>query len=127
SYPITILILLGATNAFNLLDGLDGLAAGCASLSLLAIAALALITTTEVDLLIVVLALLGGILGFLRYNTHPAIVYMGDAGSQFLGFVIGILAVILVDSSGGELRPALILPLMGLPVIDTGMVMLLRI
>lgn len=125
--PLTILILLGATNAFNLLDGLDGLAAGCASLSLLAIAALALVSTPEANLVVVILASLGGILGFLRYNTHPAVVYMGDAGSQFLGFVIGALAILLIDSGGGALRPALILPLLGLPVIDTAMVMLLRI
>lgn len=127
SLPITLILLLGSTNAFNLLDGLDGLAAGCASLSLAAIAALALIFSDDANVVIIAAAVLGGILGFLRYNTYPAIVYMGDAGSQFLGFVIGVLAIMLVERSHGLLSPASILPLLGLPVIDTIMVMLLRI
>lgn len=127
AFPLTILLLLGATNAFNLLDGLDGLAAGCASLSLAAIMALALVTDGGIDIILLAAAALGGILGFLRHNTHPAVVYMGDAGSQFLGFTIGGLAIILVERSDGQLSPALILPLLGLPVIDTAMVMLLRI
>lgn len=127
AFPLTILLLLGATNAFNLLDGLDGLAAGCASLSLAAIMALALINEGGVDITLLAAAALGGILGFLRHNTHPAVIYMGDAGSQFLGFTIGGLAIILVEHSAGLLSPALILPLLGLPVIDTAMVIILRI
>lgn len=127
SLPITVILLLGSTNAFNLLDGLDGLAAGCASLSLAAVMALALILGNEPHVVIIAVAALGGILGFLRYNTHPAIVYMGDAGSQFLGFTIGVLALMLVELSGGRLSSATILPLLGLPVIDTIMVIVLRL
>ena len=125
--PLTVIFLLASTNAFNLLDGLDGLAAGCGILSLAAIGALALTSPEGGSVILIAAAALGGILGFLRYNTHPAIVYMGDAGSQFLGFAIGALAILLIEGSGGQLSPALALPMLGLPVIDTALVMATRI
>ena len=125
--PLTVIFLLASTNAFNLLDGLDGLAAGCGILSLAAIGVLALTLPEGGSVIFIAAAALGGILGFLRYNTHPAIVYMGDAGSQFLGFAIGALAILLVERSGGQLSPALALPMLGLPVIDTALVIATRI
>ena len=125
--PLTVIFLLASTNAFNLLDGLDGLAAGCGILSLAAIGVLALMSPEGGSVIFIAAAALGGILGFLRYNTHPAIVYMGDAGSQFLGFAIGALAILLIEGSDGQLSPALALPMLGLPVIDTALVMATRI
>ena len=125
--PLTVIFLLASTNAFNLLDGLDGLAAGCGILSLAAVGVLALTLPEGGSVIFIAAAALGGILGFLRYNTHPAIVYMGDAGSQFLGFAIGALAILLVERSGGQLSPALALPMLGLPVIDTALVIAKRI
>jgi UDP-GlcNAc:undecaprenyl-phosphate GlcNAc-1-phosphate transferase len=124
---LTVIFLLASTNAFNLLDGLDGLAAGCGILSLAAIGVLALMSPEGGSVVFIAAAALGGILGFLRYNTHPAIVYMGDAGSQFLGFAIGALAILLIEGSGGRLSPALALPVLGLPVLDTALVMAARI
>lgn len=124
---LTVLFLLASTNAFNLLDGLDGLAAGCGILSLAAIGVMSLTSVEGGSVVFIAAAALGGILGFLRYNTHPAIVYMGDAGSQFLGFSIGALAILLIERSGGQHSPALVLPLLGLPVIDTALVMVTRI
>ena len=124
---LTVLFLLASTNAFNLLDGLDGLAAGCGILSLAAIGVLSLTSVEGGSVVFIAAAALGGILGFLRYNTHPAIVYMGDAGSQFLGFSIGALAILLIERSGGQYSPALVLPLLGLPIIDTALVMVTRI
>jgi UDP-GlcNAc:undecaprenyl-phosphate/decaprenyl-phosphate GlcNAc-1-phosphate transferase len=123
---LTVLFLLASTNAYNLLDGLDGLAAGCGILSLTAIGVLALTSLEGGSIVFIAAAALGGILGFLRYNTHPAIVYMGDAGSQFLGFAIGALAILLIERSGGQLSPALALPILGLPVLDTALVMATR-
>jgi UDP-GlcNAc:undecaprenyl-phosphate/decaprenyl-phosphate GlcNAc-1-phosphate transferase len=124
---LTVIFLLASTNAFNLLDGLDGLAAGCGILSLVAVGVLALTSLEGGSVLFIAAAALGGVLGFLRYNTHPAIVYMGDAGSQFLGFAIGALTILLIERSAGELSPALALPVLGLPVIDTALVMITRI
>ena len=81
--PLTIIFLVGASNAVNLSDGLDGLAGGLAFLSFAGIAYLSYLSH---DLTILVLAsgFLGGLLGFLRYNTYPARIFMGDAGSQLL-------------------------------------------
>ncbi len=122
SYPLTLLFLLGITNAVNLFDGLDGLAGGCVMLSLAAIAVLAHQGDGRGVVLIAVAAA-GGIFGFLRYNTHPASVFMGDGGSQFLGFTAAVLAVLLVQVCHPALNPGIILFLLGLPILDTLMVM----
>lgn len=124
--PITFLFLLGATNAINLFDGLDGLAGGCALLSLGAIALLDL-SAGGSSVLLVVAALAGGILGFLRFNAHPAVVFMGDAGSQLLGFLIAAMSILLVDQSNLALNPGIVLLILGYPIFDTLQVMILRV
>ena len=98
SCGVTALFLVAATNAVNLSDGLDGLAGGCVMLTLLAIALLAY-PANGLALMIVAAALTGALLGFLRYNTHPAIVFLGDTGSMFLGFLSAVLAILLVGTS----------------------------
>ena len=118
SYPLTALFLLGVTNAVNLFDGLDGLAGGCVLLTLSALAALAYLGQGFPVTLIVV-AIAGSIFGFLRYNTHPASVFMGDAGSQFLGFTTAVLMILLIERCDHALIPGLALLLLGLPRLDT--------
>lgn len=126
AYPATALIVLGVTNAINLTDGLDGLAAGCTLLTLAMIAFLAY-QSDHRPVLLLALTVMGGILGFLRYNTHPAIVFLGDAGSQFLGFITAALTIFLVERVNQALSPALPLLLLGLPILDTLWVVTLRI
>jgi UDP-GlcNAc:undecaprenyl-phosphate GlcNAc-1-phosphate transferase len=116
--PLTMLVLLGVTNAFNLTDGLDGLAGGTALLSFGGIAYLAYLSGDTV-IMFVMVSVLGGLLGFLRFNTYPARVFMGDGGSQFLGFALGLSAILLTDPSRGPYTPALALLLIGLPLLDT--------
>lgn len=125
SYPITFFFILGITNAVNLSDGLDGLAAGNTLISLLLIAILS-IQTGNPACLVMAAAIMGGLLGFLRYNTHPARVFLGDTGSQFLGFVTASLAIIVTQSEYSALNPTLPLLILGLPVLDTLMVMVIR-
>lgn len=93
SIPITLLWIIGITNAINLIDGLDGLAAGVSSIVLTTISALAIV---QGDIFIVALgiALLGGTLGFLVHNFHPAKIFMGDTGALFLGFMIGVISLL---------------------------------
>lgn len=124
--PFTAFALVGITNAINLSDGMDGLAGG---ISLLSIGCLALLAYQGGDgpVVIVALALMGAIFGFLRYNTFPARLFMGDAGSQFLGFSAGVLAVIVTQSSDPALSPTLPLLILGLPILDTLKVMFGRI
>ena len=86
-------------------------------LSLIVIAFLAYIAEGIIAMTIAA-ATIGGILGFLRYNTHPAQVFMGDAGSQFLGFTLGFLAILLIQKLNPAMSPAVALLILGLPVID---------
>jgi UDP-GlcNAc:undecaprenyl-phosphate/decaprenyl-phosphate GlcNAc-1-phosphate transferase len=124
--PFTILILLATTNAINLSDGLDGLAGGVTLLSLGTIALLAH-SAEAWTILITSLAVIGSVFGFLRFNTHPATVFMGDTGSQFLGFIVGVLTIQLTQSAAPALSSVLPFMLLGLPIIDTLMVMAQRI
>ena len=123
SIPLTIFALLGITNAINLADGLAG------GSTLLSIGTLSLLAYLAGDstLLILSMAVMGSIIGFLRYNTYPAQVFMGDAGSQFLGFALGVLVIILTQQSSPILSPSMPLLLLGLPLIDTFLVMGQRI
>ncbi|ABB31739.1 Glycosyl transferase, family 4, conserved region [Geobacter metallireducens RCH3] len=122
--PLTILAIVGVTNAVNMADGLDGLAGGICLLIFCAIGYLAFLDG-NVSIGLVALAMAGVIFGFLRFNTHPASIFMGDAGSQFLGFSAVTLALGLTQESD-SLSPLLPLLLLGLPVLDTLTVMAIR-
>ena len=115
--PLTVISIVGMINAINHSDGLDGLAGGESLMSLAGIAWLAWQAEGMVVLL-VALAAMGGILGFLRYNSHPAQVFMGDGGSQFLGFTLGVLVVLLTQDVNPALSPAVAALLLGLPIVD---------
>ncbi len=122
---ILFIFLLGVSNAINLSDGLDGLAAGITMISLGLIALLA----SDAELMsvfIVALALMGALMGFLRYNTHPAQVFMGDTGSQFIGYTSAALAIYLSQNSLSAISPVLPVLILGIPIMDTLMVMSVR-
>jgi UDP-GlcNAc:undecaprenyl-phosphate/decaprenyl-phosphate GlcNAc-1-phosphate transferase len=125
SLPLTFLFLVGCTNAFNLADGLDGLAGGMATLCLCGTALLAY-TVGNNEVGSVALLMVGALIGFLRFNTHPARVFMGDAGSQMLGFAAAVLVLMLTQDQQLALSTALPLLLLGVPIIDTLMVMSVR-
>ena len=126
NFLILFVFLLGVSNAINLSDGLDGLAAGITMISLGLIALLS--SNTEItSVLIVAMALMGALMGFLRFNTHPAQVFMGDTGSQFIGYTSAALAVYLSQNSVAAISPVLPVLILGLPIMDTLMVMSVRI
>ncbi len=128
--PFTLVALLGMINAINHSDGLDGLAGGESLFSLGAIALLAILAKQAgadgVLVFTIAVAVIGGLLGFLRYNTHPARVFMGDSGSQFLGYTLGCLAILLAQKVDPRLSPTVVLLLLGLPIIDILMVLAKR-
>jgi UDP-GlcNAc:undecaprenyl-phosphate GlcNAc-1-phosphate transferase len=126
SAMVTFVFLIGVTNAINLADGLDGLAGGMA---LLCLCAIALFSVASGNTAVTHIALIeaGAVLGFLRFNTHPARVFMGDCGSQMLGLSVGALALLATQGETCALSAALPLLLLGLPIIDTLTVMLTRI
>jgi UDP-GlcNAc:undecaprenyl-phosphate GlcNAc-1-phosphate transferase len=115
--PFTLFALLGMINAINHSDGLDGLAGGESLFSLGAIALLAILAehagSDGVVVFTIAVAVIGGLLGFLRYNTHPARVFMGDSGSQFLGYTLGCLAILLTQRVDPKLSPTVVLLLLG--------------
>ncbi len=124
--PFTFFVLLGAMNAINLSDGLDGLAGGGALLSLGVIAILGY-QAEDVSFVMITLAVMGAVFGFLRFNTHPAVIFMGDTGSQFLGFAIGVLAIILIQDVNPVLSPSIGMVILGLPILDTFIVICTRL
>jgi UDP-GlcNAc:undecaprenyl-phosphate GlcNAc-1-phosphate transferase len=123
--PLTFLWLVGMTNAFNIIDVMDGLSAGVALFASLAFFSVSLLNG-RMTIAIVAITLAGCLIGFLRYNFHPARIYMGDAGSMFLGFMIGALAINGAYTERdvlGFLTPIVIL---GIPIFDTCQVMIAR-
>lgn len=122
----TVFAMVGMINAINHSDGLDGLAGGESLLSLGAIAYLAF-QAQDLIVVFIAVATIGGVFGFLRFNSHPARVFMGDSGSQVLGFTLGFLAVYLTQVSNPALSPAVAALLLGLPVVDIISVFVQRI
>jgi UDP-GlcNAc:undecaprenyl-phosphate GlcNAc-1-phosphate transferase len=122
---ITLVWIVGVTNAINLLDGLDGLAGGVAAIIGTSLLAFALIQGNTL-MVIVTSATVGACLGFLRHNWAPARIYMGDSGSLTLGFLLAVVS--LHASIKGAATVAILVPLLalGLPVIDTLLVMVVR-
>ncbi|NOS77006.1 MAG: undecaprenyl/decaprenyl-phosphate alpha-N-acetylglucosaminyl 1-phosphate transferase [Nitrospira sp.] len=123
---VTMIVIVGMTNAVNLADGLDGLAGGLSLISFAGIAYLAYQANDQMLMLLMV-SVLGSLLGFLRFNTYPARVFMGDAGSQFLGHYLAVAAILLIDPARAPYSPLLVLFLWGIPLLDTVGVMGQRI
>jgi UDP-GlcNAc:undecaprenyl-phosphate GlcNAc-1-phosphate transferase len=115
--PFTVFALVGVMNAINHSDGLDGLAGGESLLSMTAVAYLAYLADGG-GVMLLAAAVIGGVFGFLRFNTHPAQVFMGDSGSQFIGYSVGILSVLLTQEVNTSLSMALPLLIIGLPIVD---------
>lgn len=125
SIPLTLITIVGVTNAINLSDGLDGLAGGICLLSFSCLAFIAYLSENHFVAILSV-AIAGAIFGFLRFNTYPASIFMGDTGSQFLGFSLIVLSLKLTQSNT-PLSPLLPLIILGFPVLDTLSVMAQRL
>ncbi|HWR53009.1 MAG TPA: MraY family glycosyltransferase [Bryobacteraceae bacterium] len=122
---LTLLWLIACTNAFNLIDGLDGLAAGIGLFATLTTFVAGLLHG-DFGLALATAPLAGALIGFLRYNFNPATVFLGDAGSLFVGFLLGCYSVIWSHKSTTIL--GMVAPLMALavPICDTGLAVLRR-
>ncbi len=118
SYPLTILWIIGVTNAVNLIDGLDGLAAGVSAIAAITLGIVSLIEgVTAIAFIPFILA--ASILGFLKYNFHPAQIFMGDTGSLFLGFNLATIAIIGLTKSATVISLFLPIVILGIPIMDT--------
>lgn len=126
SYLVTILWLVGITNAFNLIDGMDGLAAGAALFSSLVILAVSVSQQRTLSI-VVTLVLCGSLAGFLRYNFNPASIFLGDSGALFIGFLLAALSVL--GTQKATTAVAVVVPILafGFPVVDTTITMARRL
>lgn len=117
SYPLTLLWIVGVTNAINLIDGLDGLASGVSGIATASIMGLALLMG-NVTVILVCVVLLGAIIGFMFYNFYPAKIFMGDSGALFLGFTLATLSILEFKQAAlvTFLVPIFVL---GVPISDT--------
>lgn len=123
--PLTLLWIVGVTNAFNLIDGLDGLATGIAVVALGGTFAVSLLLGNG-DVALVCAALGGALLGFLRYNFRPARIFLGDSGSLFVGFMLAVLSVHGSTKSATAVLVAVPLLVLALPLMDTALAIVRR-
>jgi UDP-GlcNAc:undecaprenyl-phosphate GlcNAc-1-phosphate transferase len=120
AYPLTVLWIIGITNAINLIDGLDGLAGGVIAIVSVTIIIICVLNK-YIFPAIIISALLGGIIGFLPYNFYPSKILMGDSGSLFAGTILATLS--LKTAHKAPLGIALMIPIifLAIPVMDTAL------
>jgi UDP-GlcNAc:undecaprenyl-phosphate GlcNAc-1-phosphate transferase len=122
---VTLIWIVGITNAVNLIDGMDGLASGLCFNASVGIGAIALLTGKP-GLAIICVVIAGGLLGFLRYNAEPARTYLGDSGSMLLGFTLAVISI--MQSAKTSTFLVLVIPvlLLAIPMADTALAFLRR-
>lgn len=123
--PLTIIWVVGITNALNLIDGLDGLAAGVAFISAVTIFIIALMNN-RVEAAVLTSILAGSILGFLPYNFNPATIFMGDTGAQLLGFLLAAISIEGAIKSAAAFAIAVPILALGIPIYDVLFAMIRR-
>jgi UDP-GlcNAc:undecaprenyl-phosphate GlcNAc-1-phosphate transferase len=116
--PVTVFCIVGVTNAINMIDGLDGLAGGITLIGLISFAILSYLGS-HAEMLILCVALGGAVLGFLKYNWAPAKLFMGDAGSLFLGFALAFASIHTTQGEGSVVNPVVPLLILAVPITDT--------
>ncbi len=126
-FPATIIWVLIVTNALNLIDGLDGLSAGIASIAATSLLIIFISTSLSLEAIVITATLVGATLGFLPYNFNPAKTFMGDVGSNFLGFTLATVSIL--GFAKGYTIIAIVVPIlaMGVPIFDTLFAMIRRI
>ena len=126
SVPLTLLWIIACTNAMNLIDGLDGLAVGVASISALTMLVVSLIVS-EPTVSLLLAALTGACLGFMPFNLNPAKIFMGDVGSQLLGFVLSTVSILGLFKLHAVITFFVPLLALALPLADTAFAFFRRI
>ena len=127
SVIITFFWIIGVTNALNLIDGLDGLATGVSAIATLALTIVFMLNGSGELPIIITAALLGGLLGFLPYNFNPAKTFMGDTGSNFLGFTLATVSMIGMAKTYTVMAIIIPVVILGLPIFDTLFAIIRRI
>ncbi|MEG1441999.1 MAG: MraY family glycosyltransferase, partial [Oscillospiraceae bacterium] len=118
SCAVTLVWIVGVTNAVNLIDGLDGLAVGVSSIASMSLLALTLLSD-NLNVAIITAAVAGAGIGFLPYNFNPAKIFMGDTGALFLGFILACISVEGFLKMSAVISFAIPILILGLPIFDT--------
>lgn len=126
SVPLTVFWLVAVMNTINLIDGLDGLAAGLSGIASLTLLTVAL-RQSEPAVAILAAAVAGSAAAFLRFNFNPAKIFMGDTGSLFLGYMLGVLAVVGTLKDATTIALAIPILALGIPIFDTGFAIVRRV
>lgn len=126
SIPVTIIWIVAITNAVNFIDGLDGLAVGVSAISTASLLIIALMVG-EMNIAVILAALLGACLGFVPYNKNPAKIFMGDTGSTFLGFILATLSIQGLFKLYAIISFAVPFLILGIPIFDICFAFLRRI
>lgn len=127
SVPITVIWIVGLTNAVNFIDGLDGLACGVSAISSASLFLVMLLSGSSVAHCTITAILVGSCVGFLPFNINPAKIFMGDTGALFLGYSLSILSVVGVFKTDMILAFFIPLSIFGLPLADTAIAIIRRI
>jgi len=114
---LTVIWLVAIINAFNLIDGLDGLASGLAIISAVGLCGILLMQQVPGQVLLLI-GFIGACLGFLRYNFHPASVFLGDTGSMFLGFTLGVVSLQTFNKNTFLISLTIPIMVLGVPIYD---------
>jgi UDP-GlcNAc:undecaprenyl-phosphate GlcNAc-1-phosphate transferase len=127
-YPLTVLWIVGMTNAVNLIDGLDGLAAGVSSIAAVSLGIVAWLEGADGYFQAAMLAfiLAAATLGFFRHNFYPAKIFMGDTGSLFLGFNLAAIAILSLTKGATAISLFLPVYIFGIPIADTSFAIVRR-
>lgn len=123
---LTVLWLVGVSNALNLIDMMDGLSSGVGAIASLGFALLGFIQGQHAIVLLGC-ALAGALLGFLRYNFYPARIFMGDMGSLFTGFMLGGMGIVVANGQGGLEGNLIAGLILGIPLFELVFVAIMRI
>lgn len=116
---LTIGWIVGITNAINLIDGLDGLSSGITLISCLSLLIIFVLNGSPIIAVILITALAGGIVGFLPFNFNPAKTFIGDTGSNFLGYSLAVISILGVAKTYTAVVIIAPLIILGLPIFDT--------
>jgi len=126
SIPITVLWIVGITNAVNLIDGLDGLANGVSAISATTVLVISRMAS-ELHVALVMAALVGACVGFMPYNTNPAKMFMGDTGAMFLGYILATMSIQGLFKFYAVISFVVPFLILGLPIFDTAFAFIRRI
>lgn len=127
SAAVTVIWIVGITNAINLIDGLDGLSSGIALISCISLLIIFALNSSPVFAILIVTSLIGALAGFLPFNFSPAKTFIGDTGSNFLGYILSIISILGFAKTYTAVVIALPILVLGLPILDVACAIVRRV